>query len=34
MGVVLMDNFGKDNLKAIQKDFNAFKFKSAIILYL
>ena len=36
---VLMYNLGKDNLKglevkAIQKDFNALKFKSAIILYL
>ena len=39
MGAVLIYNFGKDNLKdlgvkAIQKDFNALKFKSAIILYL
>ena len=34
-----MHNFGKDNLKdfgvkATQKDFNALKFKSAVILYL
>ena len=41
MGAVLlvMYNLEKDNLKdievkAIQKDFNALKFKSAIILYL
>ena len=37
MGAVLMYNFGKDNLKdlgvkVIQKDFNASKFKSSIIL--
>ena len=39
MGAVLMYTFEKDNLKdlavkAMQKDFNALKFKSAIILYL
>ena len=39
MRAVLMYNFGNDNLKdfgvkATQKDFNALKFKSAVILYL
>ena len=39
MRAVLMYTFEKDNLKdlgakAIQKDFNALKFKSAIILHL
>ena len=39
MRAVLMYNFGKDNVnnfgvKATQKDFNALKYKSAVILYL